>query len=233
MKILIAGDSWGCGVWGPGSGPFHPFRGLKHRGIEQFLVDDGYDVINVSYGGASNFDIIKRMEPLVYRYSYDYIFYIKTDPLRELYPAWTEGNTSNDKLHFPNYERILYTIDYNSNSCYEMLNRMGVPIHMIGGCGTINETLLEKYSNLKLVLKSIPKYLCPNYTIPEVWFSSDWYKHIDEKWDLSNIDKVLEQQRRVEWLNKNCKHFKDDHAHPDKDGYFKVYQYIKENVLLK
>lgn len=231
-KVLLAGDSWGCGVWG-NQGHVNPLNALKHKGIEQFLIDDGYDVLNVSMGGASNTDIIKRMEPLVYRYKFDYVFYIKTDPLRDLYPVGTDDTAKTGKLFFSNYQQIVDTVDYNSNVCYEKLNRMPFNIHVIGGCGTVNETLLQKYNNLKLVLKSIPKYLCPNFVIPNVWFSTGWYKELDKSWDLDCIDKIIGQLNRVDWLHKNCYHFKDDPAHPDKEGYYKVYQYIKENILSK
>lgn len=231
MKILLAGDSWGCGVWRTSKTPSIPLSGVVHTGIEQFLKDDGHDVLNISWGGANNTDIIKRMLPLVYRYSFDYVFYIKTDPLRELYPANVEYIPDLEQLKFKNYQEILNAVEAHSFNCYEKLSKLPIKVNMLGGCGTINENLLKNYDNLNLVMSSIPKYLCPDYEIPEIWLGSDWYKKVDKSWSLECIDKLLEQQKKMEYLPQNCKHFLKDHAHPDEEGYYKVYQYIKETVL--
>ena len=50
MRILITGDSWGCGEW---DGLNVDYR-VTHAGIEQYLRDDGYDVENISIGGNNN-----------------------------------------------------------------------------------------------------------------------------------------------------------------------------------
>ena len=46
MKILIAGDSWAMGEWNPEwQGPENQ---ILHKGLEQYLLDDNYDVTNIS-----------------------------------------------------------------------------------------------------------------------------------------------------------------------------------------
>ena len=61
--IIIAGDSWGCGEWGVSddTGPIVEFGTVTHTGLEQYLQDDGHNVINVSYGGSSNTDVCNQL----------------------------------------------------------------------------------------------------------------------------------------------------------------------------
>ena len=48
--IIIAGDSWGCGEPGVSddTGPIFQYGTVTHTGLEQYLQDDGYKVINIS-----------------------------------------------------------------------------------------------------------------------------------------------------------------------------------------
>ncbi len=61
--IIIAGDSWGCGEVGvpDDTGPFVQFGSVTHTGLEQYLQDDGYTVINLSVGDASNTDVWNQL----------------------------------------------------------------------------------------------------------------------------------------------------------------------------
>jgi len=77
MKIIIAGDSWGIGEWTDGQ--------RTHRGLEQYLLDDGHSVINLSRGGMSNMSIIDALEQgLKEHKDADRVIWFQTDPMREL-----------------------------------------------------------------------------------------------------------------------------------------------------
>lgn len=62
MKILITGDSWGCGEW---DGLNVDYR-VTHSGIEQYLRDDGYTVENVSRGGYNNLESLEAINGCVF-----------------------------------------------------------------------------------------------------------------------------------------------------------------------
>jgi hypothetical protein len=61
--IIIAGDSWGCGELEvtDNTGPDLKYGTVTHTGLEQYLQDDGYNVINLSVGGSSNTDIWNQL----------------------------------------------------------------------------------------------------------------------------------------------------------------------------
>ena len=80
-KILIVGDSWGCGEWSlPAFG-----QHIQHTGLEFYLKEYGCNVVNKSYGGYSNDDIFHSLEEQI-EFSYDVIIWFQTDPLRNLRP---------------------------------------------------------------------------------------------------------------------------------------------------
>ena len=54
MKIVIAGDSWGCGEWLRGDLRKNVATDIVHGGLAQYLTEDGHTVVNLSQGGASN-----------------------------------------------------------------------------------------------------------------------------------------------------------------------------------
>jgi len=61
--IIIAGDSWGCGEVRVSNNTISDlkFGTIAHTGLEQYLKDDGYNVVNLSVGNASNTDIWNQL----------------------------------------------------------------------------------------------------------------------------------------------------------------------------
>jgi hypothetical protein len=77
--IIIAGDSWGAGEW-------NNFV-IQHAGLAQYLTDDGYQVVNLSRPGGSNYDIWNRLENFLMSNPYakiEKIFVFQTEWEREL-----------------------------------------------------------------------------------------------------------------------------------------------------
>jgi hypothetical protein len=77
--IIIAGDSWGAGEW-------NNFV-IQHAGLAQYLTDDGYQVVNLSRPGGSNYDTWNRLENFLMSNPYakiEKIFVFQTEWEREL-----------------------------------------------------------------------------------------------------------------------------------------------------
>lgn len=225
MKILLAGDSWGCGVWVVKKNePAY----VIHRGIEQFMLDDKHEIVNISMGASSNISTLNRITRTGNNLDkFDYVFVIESSPLRDV--GCLDKNINSAKW-FNNYEHLVNINNNRRFEFYSILNSFGKDIYLLGGCSTVDEDIAKKFNNIKVLIPSIPKFLSPEYIEPEIYVDS-WIKHVDDRYDLETLDKLIEQQKKWFWLNKNCSHFKDDHAHPDRHGYEKVYNYIKENVL--
>jgi hypothetical protein len=80
-RILIAGDSWGCGEWAIFG------RKVAHLGLQTYLTEYGCEVTNVSVGGYSNKDSINSIKnKLISTYTCDSIIWFQTDPIRDLKP---------------------------------------------------------------------------------------------------------------------------------------------------
>jgi hypothetical protein len=81
-NILIAGDSWGCGEW-PHRSAGLPNGVVLHKGLEQYFLDLGFPVTNLSVAGYSNKQSIDALINCTNLDQFDKIYWIQTDPLRE------------------------------------------------------------------------------------------------------------------------------------------------------
>ena len=86
MSILIAGDSWGCGEWDllP-NGKYC----VTHKGIEQYFIDNGDIVTNISIGGGTNQNSVFQLQQQLSNMTFNCIIWFQTDPLRDLRPYAT------------------------------------------------------------------------------------------------------------------------------------------------
>lgn len=58
MKYIVIGSSWASGEW-----DWDPEHGKKiiHRGLQQWLIDQGHEVIDLSRAGTGNIDSARRL----------------------------------------------------------------------------------------------------------------------------------------------------------------------------
>ena len=219
MKILIGGDSWGCGEWGFNNQNQY---GILHHGLEKYLKDDGYLVTNTSSGGSSNKDSITRLKNAL-NFDPDIILWFQSDPLRDNRPYDNFTTICNTWDNLINYNDSLLIENYKS------LNDIGKKIYCIGGCSKIKTNLIGEFPNLIPLIKSVPEFLYEDYKHPEIWIS-DWIKIID-KLD-SNVLKQLEkhkdkQDRLNQHFGKYTEYFWPDGRHPNRLGHLKIYEYFK------
>jgi hypothetical protein len=141
-KVFITGDSWGCGEWNY----LNQQPKILHLGLEQYFNDSGYQVINVSKGKSSNSESIDRLATALEKNfnSSDIIFYIKTDPARDLI---YDKNFINDLEKYNTYQEVLIN---ESNKTYSSLDalakKFNTSIYLIGGVCSIGNT--DKFLNL-------------------------------------------------------------------------------------
>ena len=183
MKIFIGGDSWGLGELNETqSTTGQYYHEIVHSGIEQYFIDIGYTVLNSSMGGASNTFSISQLEnSLDKNYnSGDLIFWIKTDPARNL------GNHSMDniirekileedysqlKVNLTNaikkYGGLLTALKNISEKDYNRLNSIAVKhntkIYLIGGHCPIYEDIASKFLSLEIMTWSWTELILSNF----------------------------------------------------------------------
>lgn len=222
-KICIIGDSWGCGEWGWKDGKYQ----CLHKGIEYYLKNDNYQVMNFSFGGASNLELFTHIQNknLI---DYDLILYIQTDPLRDYRKIEFQGLFESIKT-FKHYQR---TARHNH---YNRLNSLDIKIHLIGGCDKIDENDLIEYKNLKCFIPSIINFVSENLIHPNIW-ASDWINYIDRKCSAELLN-FIHQEKMLQdelYFSKNpviVKYFHPDGQHPNRNAYYKIYKKIIEELL--
>ena len=217
MKILIGGDSCGCGEWGYNEQNQH---GLLHHGLEEYLKNDGHEVINTSKGGSSNKDSINRLKNAL-NFDPDIILWFQSDPLRDNRPYDSFADICNTWDNLINYNDSLLIENYKS------LNDIGKKIYCIGGCSKIKINLVGEFSNLIPLIESVPEFLYPNYKHSEIWVS-DWIIKADSL-STDVLEPLLKTKSSKDILKSkiHAKYFQPDGAHPNRYGILKVYEQIK------
>jgi hypothetical protein len=218
MKILIGGDSWGCGEWGYIDGNHITGKYcILHSGLEFYLRTDNHTVINTSSGRSSNFDSINRLK---YHLDCDIIFWFQSDPLRDCEitcKTFDEVVERNNKI-------LLYN--------YNELNSLGKKINVIGGCGKINIDMISKFTNLFPLIESVPQFLYPDFIHPDIWISDFVWDDLYNRLPNDMLSQLLERKKIVDSFHdkKYEKYFQPDGRHPNRLGHQKIYEFIKTRL---
>lgn len=243
MKILIAGDSWGKGEWSYTKGVY----GLTHGGFEQYLIDDGHIVHNISQGAINQLQVLDKLHHVqngtffsywssehldlteVHRLeTYDYIFVFVTDLFR--------GSTLHERYWIVNNSRenVLYQLNLLKEDFLRKLNDFNVKMYLLGGLNKVTHEDVKDYKNIEVIIPSIIEFLLPHFVTFEVFFNdalNSIYSSIPNDLDPDYLDYVYSQVKKFDSLI-NEKYFSLDGRHPDREGHMKIYEQIK-NVLFE
>jgi hypothetical protein len=249
-RIIILGDSWGCGEW-----PEIPIKNVtdlsssvSHKGLQQYFLENGHTVVNLSVGGGSNIATLERLKQHGVDKT-DTIFWIQTDPTRDLGQPQCEIAELLQDCH----GSIIALRKKLLDNCYQQFNQIDTKIYVIGGLQSIDLSCIKKYQNLIPLVVSWPELLVGNL---------DEYKHIDfaifSGW---NQHWTLKGQLINDCMNKNNLPFNDvktkealvdellligrisdevmqhelfypDGAHPNRKGHKILFDYIKNKLKL-
>ena len=199
---LIAGDSWGIGVYSTVDGVYGP----TGQGIDSILTKLGHNTTNISKGGGANWLMVDRMmgnwnntsrclfgvDSTEYKTidwsTIDHIVFLQTDIFRERhyygkqYPTDTDFKWKVLEQAFVDslldYSSLQHIIDDYFNKLYQQLNSIALQhnkqILMIGGWSQLHPSI-NQYSNLIPVVNSSTKLLIPEL-IEDVYLSDpEWY----------------------------------------------------------
>lgn len=206
--ILIAGDSWGVGVFDGNTSD--DTYGPIGQGLHTVLKEHNYNIINISKAGGSNWLMVDRLNSQWYnwnrclygidrrdhvRFSWDdvdAIVYFQTDLFRERYIYIKENLTDkfttvkqlDSKLidSLLNFDSINHFIEDYFQKFYTALNAIGQKrnkkIYCIGGWNQLHPSIAN-YSNLIPVLASATKFLIPEVKEDSYLSDPEWYVQLD------------------------------------------------------
>ena len=239
MRILLAGDSWGCGEWKA----YNPelegkTTAIAHKGLEEYLTQDNHEVKNVSVPGASlkNIHYKLRMQGKKYLLdkeveddskTYDATFIIVTDTLRDI----ERGSIWDKAYSYQDYVAIHNNKLHEFISSISRLNNKKLgQIYLIGGLTKVTSDLV-KDTKLKIAIPSILEFLVPNSKQHNVMFVHHLNTISKHNTNKAAVKRIYAQNNLWNLYTKEPIMWPDGH-HPNREGHFKIYQYLKENKFL-
>jgi hypothetical protein len=260
-NILIAGDSWGIGIFA-GEGENY---GPTGQGIQTMLEAEGHTVTNISKAGGSNGLMLDRLNnrwedtgrclfgvdpnsKIDIDYSnIDYIVFLQTDIFRERHYYGKQGPTDTttqwkvlekafvDQLL--EYESIEKIFDSYFVKFYTELNEIGQKynkkILMLGGWNQLHLSV-SNYSNLIPVVNSATKLLIPELEHDVYLSDHEWYTQLAD--NQTFMQKFGTEFKPLAIYNSVkidliCQYWGD--VHPDIQGYQKLTDHLLAKISLE
>jgi len=227
--IIITGCSWGAGEWAGNSPSIK--SNISHPGLGGYLIEDGYNVVNLSRPGGNNQELILPLHAFLeinQHLNIQHIFFIQTDI----------GRCINEKVFFKDADldldgRItnLYYDLYSQLNHYAVMH--DITIHLIGGLTDLHPAKFTGLPNLNFLVPSWTKLIDSNISTTLLndgdgfeWLDKN-YLYKDQLETYLNI--ALE---RSKYFRRTPEFFYPDWGHPNRAGHRVLYEYIKNNLKL-
>jgi len=215
MRILITGDSWGCGEWLSKDGDYH----VAHNGIEQYLQDDGHEVVNLSVGGNNNLQSLVCMLHDVDAQSFDRAIFFFTDPLRH--------SKYDDFVRVTPKRLVQEHIDY----VLQKLDECKIPVTVIGGCAKV---VVYNYVPKNLtIIPSMTELIIKDFKDTEYMTSHEWENHWKKLGNSATsemkeqiVDIVTKAGNKYQCWRQNPEYFWPDNLHANRKGIRIVYDHM-------
>jgi hypothetical protein len=235
QKLILVGCSWACGEWLVDN---NRVNNINHPGLSEYLASD-YDVINLSRGGASNWQLCFSLHNYltnVKTFDQYKIVVIQTDAARnqcsEKYHV-DYAQVLQDSINLKNfYERNLEIFYIKLNSLAQEFN---TPIYLVGGLNDLASNILPLYNNLVPMCESwtglmhtpyrptvVPLMLGPFlYSIAKKHNKLDLMDEISQYSDINFLQ--AQELMETDWFGPNLGDF-----HPSRQAHKLLANYIRE-----
>ena len=226
-KYCISGDSWGVGEWKPAE-PYS--KGSGQYDLHRALLFFNHVVGDISQPGDDNPRTISKLKNYLKCCStnFDYIIWFQSNPLRRLEFIDVIKSSKDFSL---DYNFFIETSNRYLDEDYANLNSIGQRIYCIGGLSKLNTTLMSKYSNLVPLLESVPEFLYPDKSHPELCVG-DWMLHLDRQVKLDDLEKINQEHKKMmSWSTEEySKFFNIGDSHPNREAYKLLAVFIMDNI---
>lgn len=225
-QVFIGGDSWGVGE----------LPTLEHLGLEQYFREDGYTVFNSAFRGAGTRDSISQLLETVKQAHQpgDYIFWIQSDPIRNLRPYSNLPNELADAGSLTALMHRQLTNDYNQ--LHSLGRRFNSMVYLIGGLTSVVKYLVDERPRLNILLTSWVELLVGSQYPNTDWenfciCNSDYtINDFGDQIDRNLVDQLYEFDQNKQVFRNQL--FRPDGFHPNREGHKILYNYIKEKLKL-
>jgi hypothetical protein len=215
MRFLITGDSWSQGEWDTTPTGYR----TTHTGVQQYLIDDGHEVLNVGRGGYNNLESFAAVSDL----QFDHVIFFYTDPLRQ-----AQEHEIAYKLPFDII--TAHNIDLCDN--FEKLKqKTNCKITVIGGCAKFTAVT----QTVDFLVPSISELLVANFHDSEFMTSGEWEQHFfkhESKFDVEQktqwLTVMTKAGEKYSVWNQHKKYFWPDGLHVNRHGALILYQHLQK-----
>lgn len=243
--ILMVGDSWT-------QGEFEAYNHgaqshvVVHRGLSQYLMDDGHRVHNRGIPASSNsesywqtyaaFNLPTEAThyPKPIEDPIDYVIWFTSDPLRDI----QQDEYTRRLKETGSIRQVMIDV---TERWYEQFNNLsdtiGLPIYLIGGWTPVWEGI-AKYKNLQSLIPCVHNLLVPGSDISFTHAAMHLYPHVRESGWFSDAVKQEIIELVDEWAysedvrKAHPELFFPDWEHPNRLGHYKIYETVKEKLGL-
>lgn len=240
--ILVAGDSWSAGEWGPGGK-------ITHNGLCQYLHEDGHSVTNLGQYSGWNGLTFSRLESFLRlnRYLHDQISCIlvfQTEWTRDVihensFSMFELSDFDHTYLDLKN--RVISRFYSRLSDLAQSVNKK---IYLIGGASDtiwLDQFSIE-YPGLEIACQSWSN-LCANNThrVENPVYSLFGNQYLDLFDELKNrygnkdlalsLDDVDLGASRIDLFRNHKEFFWPDGAHPNQQGHRLLYDFLLEKIL--
>ena len=221
MKILIAGDSWAMGEWTPewkeGGNP------IIHKGLEQYLLDDGHTVINTANPGDGPNIILASIKEY-YKQKFDKVFVFLTEPHRDI---------PEDKFWFKDWTYEQYYNRHKKLLRNFVSNLADLDIGQIVLIGASAQCLQEYIEGTRIVIgiPSIIELLLSKERQYEMCFQSHFHVLKVENINQRALEGVYKQTQMFDSIFHKEPIMYPDGEHPNREGHYKIYKVLKDKYL--
>lgn len=247
--FIICGDSWASGEWALVDKNMPSYT--THKGLSQYLEEDGHEVVNISIGGSSNIETSvalrtalnvltqsNKLDPAtatIILFQTEWFRDIGTQPHVTRYPNVIEPLSQeliNKTISFWQYDLVALAKEYN------------VKIHLVGGA---SDTMWlsqfdQEYPGLTILCQSLTN-LCTNDNsridrpIFGIRYPENFVKILKplcvNDQDLKFLIEELDQTNaRNKIFKEHPEYFWPDGLHANRKAHYKLYKYIKERLSL-
>jgi hypothetical protein len=258
FMILIAGCSWGCGVWEEHEKRPFPYsasrdkldsfsyvkeeldRGvLIHGGLAQFLNEDGYETANISILGSSNKDIIAKINCWIAHnpgIRPSKIFVFQTEYNRDY-----KHSTNEDFYNLDSEDELINRwLDHFYRELSRIALQIRSPVYIIGGVSDTVDPTNFKYPGVNIACQSLLQLVTtgnPNIERPLYsWYTSQiegLIEKLKQTLPISGMEQLLKNIERGfernDFVHASGIYFWPDGNHPNKLSHYKLYEFLKKH----
>jgi hypothetical protein len=244
--IIIAGGSWGCGEWRSVPGVNEPTAagGVAHPGLQRYLREAGYNIINLCQPGGANSDSANRINSFLWfnqRIKVSLVIVFQTEWVRDVFLE-NRAMIDDDLTHgYDELKNRILTRFYRNLSQISQFRK--VPIYLVGGCSDtlwIN-SFEQEYPGLNVACQSLTNLLTQNNhrnTDPTHCIfgrrDEEEVKYIKSRVGSQDIEHLLEDidrgQRRLDVWAKHKEYFYPDGFHANREGHRILFEFLRTQI---